>query len=145
MKLFYIIGVLLSVLLLSGCEKGIGTSESDQGAPEVGITAESKQGALTVAEVQEATLGSQICVKWFIVAATTRFMSNAEFSAPFTGNTALVLASKKSDGTTEQFTNDELFPVSLSDASKGIKDAYNLASNPQYHNQYVYIIGTRDT
>ena len=67
-------------------------------------------------------------------------MSNAEFSAPFTGNTALVLASKKSDGTAEQFTNDELFPISLSDASKGIKDAYNLASNPQYHNQYVYII-----
>ena len=72
-------------------------------------------------------------------------MTNAEFSAPFTGNTALVLASKKSDGTAEQFTNDELFPVSLSDASKGIKDAYNLASNPQYHNQYVYIIGTRET
>ena len=145
MKLFYVIGVLLSVLLLSGCEKGIGTSESDQGAPGVGITAEAKQGALTVAEAQEATLGSQIFVKGFIVAATRLSMSNAEFSAPFTGNTALVLASKKSDGTAEQFTNDELFPVSLSDASKGIKDAYNLANNPQYHNQYVYIIGTRET
>jgi hypothetical protein len=107
MKLFYVIGVLLSVLLLSGCEKGIGTSESDQGAPEVGITAEAKQGALKVAEAQKATLGSQICVKGFIVAATTRSMTNAEFSAPFTGNTALVLASKKSDGTAEQFTNDE--------------------------------------
>ena len=145
MKLFYVIGVLLSVLLLSGCEKGIGTSESDQGAPGVGITAEAKQSALTVTEAQEATPGSQSCVKGFIVAATRLSMSNAEFSAPFTGNTALVLASKKSDGTAEQFTNDELFPVSLSDASKGIKDAYNLASNPQYHNQYVYIIGTRET
>lgn len=57
MKLFYVIGVLLSVLLLSGCEKGIGTSESDQGAPEVGITAETKQGALTVAEAQEGYFG----------------------------------------------------------------------------------------
>ena len=142
MKLFYVIGVLLSVLLLSGCEKGIGTSESDQGAPGVGITAEAKQGALTVTEAQEATLGSQICVKGFIVAATTRSMTNAEFSAPFTGNTALVLASKKSDGTAEQFTNDELFPVSLSDASKGIKDAYNLASNPQKHNMHIQITGT---
>ena len=52
MKLFYVIGVLLSVLLLSGCEKGIGTSESD-----VGITAEAKQGALTVTEAQEGYFG----------------------------------------------------------------------------------------
>lgn len=145
MKLLYVIGLLLSVTLLSGCEKGLDASEGNQGASGVGITTEAKQGALTVAEAQEAASGNQVCVKGFIVAATTKSMSNAEFSAPFTGATALVIASKKSDGTSDQFAEEELFPVSLSDAGKGIKDAYNLASNPQYHNQYVYINGTRET
>lgn len=145
MKLLYGIGLLLSLLLLSGCEKGIDTGESSQGTSGVSITPDIKQSALTIAEAQKAAPGSQICVKGFIVAATTMTINNAEFSAPFNGNTALVLASKKSDGNSIQFTLDELFPICLTDASKGIKDAYNLASNPQYHNQYVYISGTRDT
>ena len=43
----------------------------------------------------------------------------------------LAPASRQSNGTNTQFDKEELFPICLTDASKGIKEAYNLENNPR--------------
>lgn len=146
MKRLYNLCFLIVCILFFGCEKSIAPeSDSGSGISLVGISDNAKQTALSIAEAQQQPTGTPICVKGFIVASTTKSMSNATYSSPFAGSTALVLASRQSNGTNTQFDNEELFPICLTDASKGIKDAYNLESNPQYYNQYVFICGTRDT
>jgi hypothetical protein len=146
MKRLYNLCFLIVCILFFGCEKSIvPESNNSSGISLVGISDNAKQTALSIAEAQQQPTGTPICVKGFIVASTTKSMSNATYSSPFAGSTALVLASRQSNGTNNQFDNEELFPICLTDASKGIKEAYNLESNPQYYNQYVFISGTRDT
>lgn len=146
MKRLYNLYFLIVCILFVGCEKSIAPeSDSGSGISLVGISDNAKQTALTIAEAQQQPTGTPICVKGFIVASTTKSMSNATYSSPFAGSTAIVLASRQSNGTSNQFDKEELFPICLTDASKGIKEAYNLESNPQYYNQYVFISGTRDT
>ena len=146
MKRLYNLCFLIVCILFFGCEKSIvPESNNSSGISLVGISDNAKQTALTIAEAQQQPTGTPICVKGFIVASTTKSMSNATYSSPFAGSTALVLASRQSNGTNTQFDKEELFPICLTDASKGIKEAYNLESNPQYYNQYVFISGTRDT
>ena len=146
MKRLYNLCFLIVCILFFGCEKSIvPESNNSSGISLVGISDNAKQTALSIAEAQQQPTGTPICVKGFIVASTTKSMSNATYSSPFAGNTAIVLASRQSNGTNNQFDKEELFPICLTDASKGIKDAYNLESNPQYYNQYVFISGTRDT
>ncbi len=146
MKRLYNLCFLIVCILFFGCEKSIvPESNNSSGISLVGISDNAKQTALTIAEAQQQPIGTPICVKGFIVASTTKAMSNATYSSPFAGSTAIVLASRQSNGTNNQFDKEELFPICLTDASKGIKEAYNLESNPQYYNQYVFISGTRDT
>lgn len=146
MKRLYNLCFLIVCILFFGCEKSIvPESNNGSGISLVGISDNAKQTALTIAEAQQQPTGTPICVKGFIVASTTKSMSNATYSSPFAGSTAIVLASRQSNGTNTQFDKEELFPICLTDASKGIKEAYNLESNPQYYNQYVFISGTRDT
>ena len=146
MKRLYNLCFLIVCILFFGCEKSIvPESNNSSGISLVGISDNAKQTAMTIAEAQQQPTGTPICVKGFIVASTTKSMSNATYSSPFAGSTALVLASRQSNGTNTQFDKEELFPICLTDASKGIKEAYNLESNPQYYNQYVFISGTRDT
>lgn len=146
MKRLYNLCFLIVCILFFGCEKSIvPESDNSSGISLVGISDNAKQTALSIAEAQQQPTGTPICVKGFIVASTTKSMSNATYSSPFAGSTALVLASRQSNGTNTQFDKEELFPICLTDASKGIKETYNLESNPQYYNQYVFISGTRDT
>ena len=146
MKRLYNLCFLIVCILFFGCEKSIvPESNNSSGISLVGISDNAKQTAMTIAEAQQQPTGTPICVKGFIVASTSKSMSNATYSSPFAGSTAIVLASRQSNGTNTQFDNEELFPICLTDASKGIKEAYNLESNPQYYNQYVFISGTRET
>ncbi len=145
MKYFEKIYILFILLLLLGCEKSI-VNEDDSVTVETesSVTSESKEVALSVSEAQGSTEGIIACVKGFIVAATHNNIGNADFSAPFEGSTALVLASRQSNGTASQFSKDELFPVCLTDAASGLREQYNLQAHPEYYNQYVYIKGTRE-
>lgn len=146
MKCAYPIFTLFILFFLASCEKSIAEEEGKGGSnPAAGIPAEDRQGALTIKEAQKVANGTTICVKGFIVAATQQSIGNADFASPFEGTSAIVLASRQSNTTDSQFTKDELFPICLTDASKGIREAYNLANNPQYRNCFAYISGTKDT
>ncbi|MCH5307235.1 MAG: hypothetical protein J1E37_04085 [Prevotella sp.] len=146
MKCAYPIFTLFILFFLASCEKSIVEEEGKGGSnPAAGVPAEDRQGALTIKEAQKVANGTTICVKGFIVAATQQSIGNADFASPFEGTSAIVLASRQSNTTDSQFTKDELFPICLTDASKGIREAYNLANNPQYWNCFAYISGTKDT
>lgn len=149
MKCFYFFLLSFTLLSLLSCEKSL--QDEEEGGKSntnlaAGVSPDIKQGALTIAEAQQATVGTSICVKGFIVAATKQGIGKADYASPFDSEytTALVLASRKSNGTNGQFSKEELFPVCLTDASKGIRDAYNLPQHEQYWNNYVYIVGSRE-
>ena len=150
MKHVYGIVWLLAFCLLIGCQKSIDEGSDNNGgatngsAGTTGITGEEKANALTIAQAQRVANGTSICVKGFIVAATERSINNAIFTEPFEGSSAIVLASRQSNGTSNQFEDAGLFPICLTDAAKNIRNFYNLKDNPTYWNQYVYITGTKD-
>ena len=101
-----------------------------------------KNNALTVAEAIDKEPGYWIAVKGYIVAAAESSIKNADFRAPFAGKTAILLADEPSDGTDEQLF-DNLMPISLSDAAKGISASFNLQENANRWNKFVYIYGIR--
>lgn len=151
MKHVYGIVWLLAFCLLIGCQKSIDEGSDNNGgatdgsAGTTGITGEEKANALTIAQARRVANGTSICVKGYIVAATERSINNAKYTAPFEGTSAIVLASRQSNGSDSQFSaEDELFPVCLTDAAKNIRNFYNLKDNPSYWNQYVYVTGTKE-
>ena len=140
MKHAYSLLLLCLLMLTIGCEKSVG---DEDGADNGVITGEMMSQALTVPQAIATEGGLKVTVKGYIVAAAESNIKKSDFRAPFEGSSALVLAKRKSDGTTTQFGYDELLPICLTDAAKGIRDTYNLEENNQYHNCYVYIYGTR--
>lgn len=104
-------------------------------------------GALSIAEAQEAIVGTFILVKGYIVAATTRAMSNMDFTAPFEGSSAIVLAdepSKKEDQYNGPVGYSQYFPVCLTDR-KANRAELNLEDNPGHWNHLIYIWGIKST
>ena len=99
--------------------------------------------ALTISQAWATAEGTVICVKGYLVASTQRSIQNAVFSEPFEGSTAIVLAEEPIKNSDIVIDYDDLFPVCLTDASKGIRDSYNLVTHPEYWNHIVYIYGTR--
>ncbi len=141
----------LAMLTFSGCEKYIAEEEDStaQTAPDTGKDIinedESQIEYLTVAEAQEAEIGTVICVRGYIVASCTRSMGNADFMEPFEGSTAIILADAPVDLDDFQYaTDDDLFPVCLTDYAD-IRAALNLTDNPQLWNREIFITGVKAT
>ncbi|MBO7590661.1 MAG: hypothetical protein J6T05_03610 [Prevotella sp.] len=106
------------------------------------MTDDIKKSALTVAEAMNVEPGYWITVKGYIVAAAESSIKNADFRAPFAGKTAILLADEPADGSDDQYF-DDLMPISLSDATKGISASFNLQENATRWNNFVYIHGIR--
>ena len=148
MKRHFNIALLFVLIFLVGCEKNLVSENTPEGGTTPGITADAKAGAVSIGEAVMAEDGTQICVKGFLVGATKLSINNTEFVPSFNKDysTAIILASRQADGTEKPFSDSEvLFPVCLTDAAKGIRDAYNLPNHENYWNQYVYISGTKET
>ena len=101
-----------------------------------------KRSALTVAEAKAADVGCWITVKGYIVAAAESSIKNADFRKPFAGKTAILMADEPGDGTDEQVF-ENLMPISLSGAAKGISANFNLQENANRWNSFVYVHGIR--
>jgi len=144
MKHIFCLLLLFLAVFNASCEKDITTGDNNTDSPTgSGITEEMMRTALTVPQAIKTDGGTKITVKGYIVAAAENSIKKADFKAPFEGSTCIVLAAKKSNGTNEQFYYDELIPICLTDAAKGLRDTYNLEENNQYWNNFVYISGTR--
>lgn len=148
MKRLFNIVLFFVLILLVGCEKSLVSEDTPEGGSTPAITPDIKAGALSIGEAIMAEDGTQICVKGFLVGATKLSINNTEFAPSFNKEytTAIVLANRQADGTEEAFGEGvDIFPVCLTDAAKGIRDAYNLPNHENYWNQFVYISGTKET
>lgn len=99
---------------------------------------------LSIEEAQAVSIGSEITVEGYIVGSCTKSMNNADFTAPFEGSTAIILASEPLDldnGVPETSSNT-LFPVCISDYDE-IRYALNLEDNPNLWNKHIIVTGTR--
>ena len=135
----------------NGSDNGADNGGNDNGADngDSGDTPDLDEldGALSIAEAQEAIVGTFILVKGYIVAATTRAMSNMDFTAPFEGSSAIVLAdepSKKEDQYNGPVGYSQYFPVCLTDR-KANRAELNLEDNPGHWNHLIYIWGIKST
>ena len=142
-------GLILLLLLVTSCEKSISTDEgstSDGNTPTASVSDTDKQNALTISEAKEIADGTKVCVKGYLIACTGRSLQSElfSFSAPFKSSTAIVLSEEPFKGSDYWIGDDDMFPICLTDASKGIRDKYNLIDHPDYWNHMVYIIGTRE-
>ncbi|MBQ8066552.1 MAG: hypothetical protein IJ200_12975 [Prevotella sp.] len=140
--------LLLVILITAGCEKNITSEGSEAGNTENSagktISSDTKNEALTIAEAQQTATGTPICVMGYVIGATRQTINNLCIQAPFEGSTAIVLASQPVTGEGIDLDTDDLFPVCLTDAAKGIRDAYNLEDHPELWNSFVYVYGTRE-
>lgn len=141
MQIFRLFFSFFLLFALLSCEKELSSGEqtinfSDELPDDV------KNSALTVADAVNVEPGYWITVKGYIVAAAESSIKNADFRSPFAGKTAILLADEPSEGTDEQFY-DNLLPISLSDAAKGISASFNLQENANRWNNFVYIHGIR--
>lgn len=137
--------VLLALcMLLCACEKEIAAEESKQEQQIIPLDNGLKVSALTVAEAINVEAGTQVCIKAYIVASTQRSMSNCDYTAPFEGSSAIVLADKPvGQSDTDNGVDSQLMPVCLTDRKKA-REALNLTDNPQNWNHLIYIYGTRE-
>ncbi len=147
---------LLSVFILAslmGCEKEIVSSSEKENDPEEVIPSPVDDeddddnddnvdaiDILTVAEAQAAAVGSHITVTGYIVASTTKSMKNVDFTAPFAGNSAIVIADVPAY---PQPADSLLFPVCLTGWKLG-REMLNLEDNPDLWNHVVYLSGIRE-
>jgi len=141
MQIFRLFFSFFLLFTLFGCEKELTNDQSSANSNNE-LPDDIKNSALTVAEAIDVEPGYWITVKGYIVAAAESSIKNADFRAPFAGKTAILLADEPADGTDEQLFND-LMPISLSDAAKGISASFNLQENANRWNNFVYIRGIR--
>lgn len=100
------------------------------------------QIAYTVSEAMDVNPSdTPIIVRGYIIGATSRSMNNAQFSAPFTYTSNILIMDKPN---TDGFDMDEvnIMPVKISDATS-TKRALNLKDHPEYLNQKITICGFR--
>lgn len=141
MQIFRLFFSIFLLFILWGCEKELATDQQPASSNDE-LTDDIKRSALTVAEAIDIEPGYWITVKGYIVAAAESSIKNADFRSPFAGKTAILLADEPSDGSDEQLF-DDLMPISLSDAAKGISASFNLQENANRWNNFVYIRGIR--
>ena len=141
MQIFRLFFSFFLLFTLLSCEKEL-TNDQQSANSYNELPDDIKNSALTVAEAIDVEPGYWITVKGYIVAAAESSIKNADFRAPFAGKTAILLADEPSDGTDEQLF-DDLMPISLADAAKGIGASFNLQENASRWNNFVYIRGIR--
>ena len=141
MQIFRLFFSFFLFFVLVSCEKELASDQQSVNNSEE-LTDDIKKSALTVAEAMNVEPGYWITVKGYIVAAAESSIKNADFRAPFAGKTAILLADEPADGSDDQ-NFDDLMPISLSDAAKGISASFNLQENAARWNNFVYIHGIR--
>lgn len=141
MQIFRLFFSFFLFFALVSCEKELASDQQSVNNSEE-LTDDIKKSALTVAEAMNVEPGYWITVKGYIVAAAESSIKNADFRAPFAGKTAILLADEPADGSDDQYF-DDLMPISLSDATKGISSSFNLQENATRWNNFVYIHGIR--
>lgn len=146
--------VLACAAIMAACEKNyyINTTENpetqtqtsggDTGSDDNGDDSDSGSDVLSVAQAQAATDETEIVVMGYIVGSCAKSMKNTDFTAPFEGSTAIVLADEPVDTANAPLspTDPCLFPVCIS-TYKDTRESLNLEDNPGLWNKRIMVAG----
>lgn len=136
-------------LTLTACEKAYPIDDDkqnnveDAGGEDTDNNPTDSGKAMTIAEAQDAEPDSYITVRGYIVGSCTRSMKNTDFTEPFVGSTAIILAPTPitSEEELPSYKNSDLFPICLS--NKTVRAKLNLEDNPELWNEPIIISGKR--
>ncbi len=97
------------------------------------------QDYITVEAALEKEYGETVCVGGYIVASCTVSIKNIDYTYPFKGSTAIILA----DDTvgTDSILPTAIMPVCLTDWTD-LRKVINLEDNPTLHNKRAILTGT---
>lgn len=152
------IPLLMLSLMMTACQKGYVAEEENEDEPEYDIDTDleekeknngtdndstvARESTVDVATFRRSSITYQVYVKGYIVGtATGRYnRPKFEFEAPFTYDTAILLADTKSASST-----DEVITVCLTKGYGNPRAVLNLKDNPDNKGREVTIYGYKDT
>ena len=153
MRFFYIVLTMCLMIALIGCKKTI-IEESEKESTEESVKDNNEENNdenidetysdfMSIAEAQKAENGEFIWLTGYIVGSCQRSMKNTDFTYPFSGSTAIILADEKvSADSLPEVDDPRLFPVCITDY-KHIREELNLEDNPDLWNRRIYIVGVK--
>ncbi len=134
------------VAIVAGCGKEYIDDDSKDGTLNIqkGTTTDSQDGDtvssfITVKAALDKEYGEEVCVGGYIVASCAKNMKNIDYTYPFEGSTAIIIA----DDTvgTDSIVPTDIMPVCLTEWPK-LRSGLNLEDNPRLHNKRVKLTGT---
>ena len=120
-------------------ENGSGQDGNDDNTEKPDDTGYQTGDIVSVSEFLKKDITCQVWVVGRIVGDCTRSKKYAEFKMPFTHSQAILLADNPNEKDIENTIS-----VCLT-SNKGMRNALNLADNPDNHNQYVAVFGYRES
>ncbi len=118
-------------------EDGGGKEQTD--SEDGGQDSDTVPDYITVEAALEREYGEKVCVGGYIVASCTMSIKNIDYTYPFEGSTAIILA----DDTvgTDSILPTAIMPVCLTDWPQ-LRSVFNLVDNPGVHNKRAILTGT---
>lgn len=136
----------LFAAIVAGCSKeyvDVGTKDSGDDVRKDTTTdgqdSDSIQDFITVKAALGKDYGEEVCVRGYIVASCTKNIKNIDYTYPFEGSTAIILADDTIGA--DSIVPADIMPVCLTEWSQ-LRNALNLIDNPGLHNKRVTLNGT---
>ncbi|MCR5077440.1 MAG: DUF6359 domain-containing protein [Prevotella sp.] len=136
--------VILAALFFVSCEKSVlendGSTmplETEQGGADTSDGDSGEERIYTVEEFRNGSVGDRVVwVKGYIVGACSRHIKNAEWEAPFTYSSAILLADVPGETDPERV-------ISIQLVNDDMKEEFSLAVNPGNQDKLAAFYGTR--
>ena len=140
MKIYKLFSLLFTAVLLFSCGKTILPSDDDnEDETEKHSPSHSPNEAkiYTVSEFIKGDFGNnEVWVHGYIVGACKRSIKQAEWEAPFTYDSAILLADDPEESNPEKV-------ISIQMVNKQMKEAIGLAANPQNYGKHIAFFGIK--
>ena len=139
MKIYKLFSLLVAAVLLFSCGKTILTSDNNEEETEKHSPTQSPNEAkiYTVSEFIKGDFGNNgVWVHGYIVGACKRSIKQAEWEAPFTFDSAILLADDPEETEPENV-------ISIQMVNKQMKEEIGLAANPQNYGKHIAFFGIK--
>ncbi len=118
---------------------GSGTNKTQNNTTDGDADSDSTQDFITVRAALAKDYDEKVCVGGYIVASCTQNIKNIDYTYPFEGSTAIIIADDTIGA--DSIVPTEIMPVCLTEWPQ-LRSGLNLVDNPKLHNKRVILSGT---
>ncbi len=118
---------------------GSGTNKTQKDTTDGDTDGDSIPDFITVKTALDKDYGEDVCVGGYIVASCTKNIKNIDYTYPFEGSTAIIIADDTIGA--DSIVPTEIMPVCLTEWPQ-LRSGLNLVDNPELHNKRVILNGT---